>query len=179
MADPVTLTAISMGASAAGAGMGFLGADRSAKAKRDMYLYQSGMAKVNAEIHGQNANFAQQQGEKEVIQSGMKSAAIMGKIRAAQGASGIDVNSGTNVDVQDSANKVARMDQDTIRTNVNQRVRSHRNAALGEQMQSGMYDFAAKNAKTEGDIGKVTSIIGGVSSVSSKWLQGRPVGIYS
>jgi hypothetical protein len=102
----------------------------------------------------------------------------MGQIRAAQGASGIDVNSGSNVDVQKGASLVAKMDQDQIRENAMRKQTGFLQAAQGEKMQAGLYDYAGRNAMREGKIGALTSIIGGATSVASKWSQGSQVGIY-
>jgi hypothetical protein len=39
-----------------------------------------------------------------------------------------------------------------------------------DESQATLDEFAAKNAITAGDIGAASSILGGIGSVSSKWL---------
>jgi hypothetical protein len=179
MADPVTMMAgVGLAGSIGSSVMGGLGASYSAKAKAGQYNYQAGIARVNQSVQEQNAKFAADSGEIEGVQTGMKHKALLGKIVAQQGASGIDVNSGTNLDVYAGAQTIARMDQANVARNAMQKTRAYQSAAWSEGEQANMYDIAAKNAKKEGKIGILSSIVGGASSVSSKWSQGRQVGAW-
>lgn len=179
MADPVSLTALSIGASAASAGVGAYGSFMGGQSKSAMYNYQAGIAEMNRKIQKQNSEYAYQAGEKEANISGMKSRALMGKIVTGQAASGIDVNSGSNQLVQEGQTKIARMDQAQIRENAGRKARGYDVAAVQEAAQANVYRAAGANAEREGEIGAITSILGGVSSVSSKWQQAKTAGIYS
>ena len=181
MADPVSLgvmTAVSMGASAAGAAVSAYGAHQGGLAKKAMYDYQAGMAKVNAEIQRKNAVEDTKTGEVEAQQYGQKARFQMGKITVAQAASGIDVNSGSNVAVRDSQAAIARQDQSLIRSNAAKRAYAHEVGAVQEETQAGLYGMAGRNAEYEGKVGAVTSILGGVSSVSGKWADAKRLGVY-
>lgn len=179
MADPLTLAA---GAGVAGsigsAVMGGMGANYQAKAKAGQYNYQAGISRVNQSIQEQNATFAGDSGAIEGMQVGLKHRALLSKIVAEKGASGIDVNSGTNLDVYAGAQTIARMDQENVARNAMQKVRAYKSAAWSEGEQANMYDIAARNAKKEGKIGILSSIVGGASSVSSKWMQGNQAGAW-
>jgi hypothetical protein len=179
MADPVTMMAGgSMVASAGSAVVGAMGAKYAAKAKNQQYQYQAGIGRVNQAIQEKNADFAAESGNIEVAQTGLKHAALLGKIRANQGASGIDVNSGSNLDVYAGAQTIARMDEQNVARNAMQKTRAYQSAAWSEGKQADLYDIAARNATKEGKIGVLSSIVGGASSVSSKWMQGNQAGAW-
>ena len=59
------------------------------------------VARNNAAIAQQNANYARQAAAVKSGQVDQKTAAMVGAVRAAQAANGLDVNSGTDLDVQD------------------------------------------------------------------------------
>jgi hypothetical protein len=179
LADPVTMMAgVGLAGSIGSSVMGGVGANYAAKAKAGQYNYQAGIARVNQRVQEQNADFASQSGEIEGVQTGLKHRALLGKIKATQGASGIDVNSGTNLDVYAGAQTIARMDQENVARNAMQKVRAYKSAAWSEGEQANLYDVAARNATKEGKIGVLSSIVGGASSVSSKWLQGNQAGVW-
>ena len=115
MADPITLGTIGMAASGASGAMRIFGSRFGGSAKADAYKYQSSMAWQNAAIAKQNQKYALDVGEQQAEKAGIAGAAQAGQIKAAQGASGVDVNSGSAKDVQSSHHPVSQMDLHTIR----------------------------------------------------------------
>lgn len=176
--DPVTLTAISIAASAAGAGVSAKGASDAGKAGAAQYNYQSAVALKNKEVALQNADFARARGEVEAQQSGMKSRYQLGKIRAGQGASGLDVNRGSAVEVRASQADIAGQDQDLIRNDAARKAYGYEVEARNQTAQSALYGSAATQSKRAGNIGVASSILGGVSSVAGKWTQASSTGIF-
>lgn len=179
MADPFTMTAISIGTAIAGAGVSAYGASKQGSSSAAMYQYQSGVAKQNAEIAKQNANYERYVGEIEAQRVGMKGRAEAGAIRAKQSASNLDITSGTAEKVQDSHALLTSHDQTTTRANAARRAYGYEIEALREQTQSQLYNMASSNAKSAGMISAVGSLISGASSVSSKWLQGNASGVFA
>jgi hypothetical protein len=163
MALPIAIAGL--GASLVGGAASAVGAATSATAQAGMYNYQAGIAK-------QNEQFALNAGEGQASQQGMKARAQIGQTKAAQGASGFLLGSGTNADVVSSERSIANLEQTTTRSNANQ-------AAYGYAAQSELDVAAAKNAQTAGDIGIASSVLGTAGSVSSKWLQGQQQGLFS
>lgn len=170
MVDPVSLTAISLASSAAGAGVGAIGSMQQGAATKASYQYKAAVAGINSTIAKQNEAYAYSAGETEAYQSGLKSRFQAGKIIAAQGASNIDVNSGSNVQVQKSQQLVADIDQEQIRTNAARKAYGYEVEAASATNEATLDTSAGENASRAGKIGALTSILGGVSSVSSKWL---------
>lgn len=178
MADPVTMSAVGIGSSIASAGVGFFGAGQAADAKQGMYQYQAGISRMQEKFNKWNAKETQRTGVLDAIQLGMKQRSQMGEIEAAQGASGIDVNSGSSVLVRQSQAEINQLDQQALRRNVDKKAYAYSVAAAGDAAQAHLYDVAAVNAEKEGKIAQIQSLISGASSVSSKWMQGRQMGVF-
>ena len=178
MADPVTLGSISLGASAGGSLLSAFGASSKGKAESQMYSYQARVAELNKQIAEQNRDYALASGEKEAQRYGMKAAQERGAIRAQQGASGIAINSGSAVDVQESQAQIAKMDLATIRSNAARVAYGYSVEAASQSNQSTLYKMASTNAKKAGSINALSSLISGASSVSSKWMQLNQAGVF-
>ena len=178
MADPITLGTIGLAASGASGAAGIFGSLFGGAAKADAYKYQSSMAWQNAAIAKQNQKYALDIGEQQAEKAGIAGAAQAGQIKAAQGASGVDVNSGSAKQVQDSQHLVSQMDMATIREKAAKTAYDFSVQATNYENQAKGYSKAASNARTEGILGAVSSFIGTVGSVSSKWIQGNQLGMW-
>lgn len=170
MADPLTIAAL--GATAGGAIMGAVGKEAQGQSEAQMYNYQAGVARVNAQIADQDANYTLQAGGVQSQQAGMRERATIGATRAGFGAS--NVSGGSKNAVVSSEIEVGQQNQGIIAANAAKRAYGFEVGAASDTATAGALDFSASNAKTAGDIGAVSSILGGVSSVSSKWLQMGP-----
>ena len=173
MADPVSIAAIvSAGAAVAGAGVSAYGSLSKGQDESQMYNYQAGVAKVNAQIAKQDANYTLAEGGVQGQEAGMRERAVVGATRAGFGASNVAGASKNNV--ISSEIEVGQQTQGIIAANAAKKAYGFEVSAAGDTATAGADVFAASNAKTAGDIGAVSSILGGVSSVSSKWLQMGP-----
>lgn len=178
MADPVTLAALSMGMSAGGSIFSAFGASSKGKAQKQMYDYQAGMAEYRKKIALQNRDYALQVGEDTAERFGIKARANEGTIRAGAGASGIDVGTGSKVNVITSQKQVTAMDMATIRNNAARRAYGYIVEAETEGQQAGLYRAAGVNAKKAGQMDAIGSLISGATSVASKWYQGSSAGLF-
>lgn len=170
---------IGLGATVAGGVASAAGASQQASANAQMYNYQAGIAQQNQQIAEQNKSYALIQGEANAAQSGMASRFRMGSIITGQAASGFDVNSGSNKQVQESASQVANTEQTIIRSNSAKAAYDYEIGAVQAGEQASAYSASAVNAKTAGDIAVTSSILGTAGSVSDKWLQGQQSGVFS
>lgn len=170
MASPLALAGI--GAGAAGSVIGALGKLGQGQSEAQMYNYQAGVAAVNAQIAKQDANYTLDAGGVQQQQAGMRERATIGATRAGFGAS--NVAGASKNAVVSSEIEVGQQNQGIIAANAAKRAYGFEVGAASDTATAGALDFSASNAKTAGDIGAVSSILGGVSSVSSKWLQMGP-----
>lgn len=171
MADPFTWASIGTVASAGGGILSAVGAARSGAAGAQMYRYQAGMARFNRDIARGNADYAITSGETEASLYGLKAGQRAGAIKAAQGASGIDVGSGSSESVRESQAYVTGLDQRQIRENAARKAYGFEIEAAGDETQAGLYDAAAKNTKSASRLAVASSLLSGASGVASKWLQ--------
>jgi hypothetical protein len=171
--------AVGLGATLAGGLLSAYGNEKQGQAQQSMYNYKAQVSHINSQINRQNAAWARAKGEKEAEQYGMKAAQQRGQIRAAQGASNIDVNSGSAKEVQRSQEKIKNMDMSSIRENAAKIAYDYETRAVMDENQAGLDVMAGGFAKKAGNMKALESIIGSVSTVSSKWQQGSSIGLWS
>lgn len=176
--DPGSIAAAGIGSSLLGSLTGTFGAMSGGEAQSQMFQYQAGVAQLNKKIALQNADYSRATGEVQAQESGMKTAALLGTQKATQGAGGLAVNSGSNADVRSSTEDIGGFDQTTIRANAAKRAYGYEVEATQDESQSKLFQMAGDNALKAGKISALSSILGGASSVSSKWLQGNQQGLW-
>ena len=119
MAGPVA--AIGLGSTVLGGITGAFGSIFGGQAQAGAYNYQAGIAEMNAQIARQNAAYETALGEQKAQESGLKTRAQISQTRATQGASGLDVNSGSGAEVRKSEFVLGDYDQSVIRNNAARR----------------------------------------------------------
>lgn len=178
MADPATIGMMSMGASAGGSLLGMVSSLMGGDAKSKSFEYKAAIARMNIAVAKQNKEWALKSGETEALRSGMKTGFVLGEMKAKQGASGLDVNKGSGALVRASQHKIGLLDQTTIRENAARRAYGFDVQAANLQAEANAFDVASDNAEMEGYLGAASSLLGGASSVSSKWMQGEQLGMW-
>lgn len=178
MASPTAVGTVGLGASAAGSLISAFGAKSTGDANAKMYSYQAGIAQLNSQIALQNADYARNKGEEEAVIEGRKGAQTLGQIKATQGASGLDVNSGSNKDVQESQIETTKLDLNQTRSNAAKTAYDYTVQSQQDISQAGLYDMASSNSRTAGNINAVASLVSGAGSVSTKWLAGNTAGLW-
>jgi hypothetical protein len=154
------------------------GAQQEGTATQQMYNYRAQVAKINAGIDKQNAEWSRTKGEMEAGQYGQKAAQQMGQIKVAQAASGLDVNTGSAARVQKSQSDITRMDLSMIRANAGKIAYDYETKSVMDENQATLDVMAGKNAKRAGEIKAASSILGTVGTVASKWQQGKSTGLW-
>lgn len=171
MADPASLAAISLGTSIAGGASSGLGAILGGGAQSSMYKFQAAIAAQNEMIDKQNAQYALQQGENQAAQSGMAQRFRIGEIKAAQGASGLQVGKGTAPQVVSGQREIAQTDQAILRSNAAKSAYDFDIGSIQAAEQVGADKAAAANVQAAEPLNVASSFLGTAAGVSSKWLQ--------
>jgi hypothetical protein len=169
---------IGLGSSLAGGILSAFSAEKEGQSQSQMYSYQAQVARINAQIDRQNSEWALHKGDVEGRQYGMKAGQQFGQIRAAQGASGLDVNSGSANEVQQSQRAITHMDEAQIRENSGKTAYDYRFKATTDENQATLYDKASSDAESAGHLKALGSLIGTAGSVSSKWMAGAQAGMW-
>jgi hypothetical protein len=148
------------------------------RAEKNAYDYQAGVARMNAQIAEQNANYATQVGEIQAGAYGYKAAQTLGSIKAVQGSHGLDVRSGSMKQVQESQQLISATDMAAIRSNAAKNAFDYRQQAQGDVAQAEVDTMAGRNAQSAAGVKAASSFIGAASSVDSQWLAGQKSGLW-
>ena len=145
---------------------GAVGAGQSADANSANQMVQAQIALNNKATAEQNATWENEMGEYKVAQSGLVGAAKEGALIASQGKSGVDVNSGSNLKVQQVAAQAAQQDTAVAQSDMARKV-------YGYQVQASNFgNQAAVDEKTAGQYQKAkglaqfSSLLGGAADAA-------------
>jgi hypothetical protein len=163
------LPIISAVAGLASAGIGAVGAMRQGEANAAAANYQAQVAANNAAIERQNAEWEFQSGEVQTENVARNTRNVVGTTKAAQAASGVEVNTGSNVDVRAAESELGALDALTVRSNAARRAYSHEVAATGDEAQAQLLRSEADSARSAGRLSALGSFIGGIGSVAGKF----------
>lgn len=94
------LAAISIAATAAGTGMGVMSSIQQGKARQAQAEYQADVARQNQQLAEQQAGAQRREGYDNMIAKRQETARLIGRQRAAAGASGATVDVGSSLDLQ-------------------------------------------------------------------------------
>lgn len=174
------LPVVAVVAAVAGTALSVAGQIQQGKANEAASNYQAQVAANNAQLAKQQAQETNAAGEQQTAIQQMKTRATVGAIRAAEGASGVDVNTGSNVDVRSSAAELGQLDALTIRSNAARQAYGYETGATSFQAQSQLDRATASQAGTAGFFGAAGSLLSGASSVAkeySAWQQASGRGL--
>jgi hypothetical protein len=152
---------ISLGLSAAGAGIGAYGAYQTSRSAKDA-------AEANARAANDAAKDAIERGDKDAAAARRNANQVVGAQRAAFSARGIDISEGTAADLIDQTDFFGQSDAATIRTNARKEAYNYRARAAG---------MSAQAAGEAPFLSAGTSLLGGAGAVSDKWMRYRGVGV--
>jgi hypothetical protein len=162
---PGTLAVVGLAGAAASAGGTVLGGI----AQGNMSEYQATVAKNNAIIADQNAAYASAAGEAQAQAVSLKGAATAGKIKTAQAANGVDVNTGSAVNVQKSQAETSQLDTETTLNNAELQVHGYRANAMNYTAQAGLDQAEAEEAPIGADLSAAGNLLSSASSIGTKW----------
>lgn len=127
--------------------------------------FQAQIARNNAQIARMNAAAAGEAGDVAAFNSMLRTRDIVGRTKTAQAASGIDVNSGSAVDVQASERMLGMMDALTIRANAARAAYGYEAEAMSESARAGLLKRRGKMSRLRGLMDASGTFLGGASSV--------------
>lgn len=167
--SPTVLAIGALATSAIGAGVGAYGQVQASNAASASAKANAQIAENNQQIATNNANAAVQAGNQQAAMSQAKTRASVGAIKASQAAAGIDVNSGTDVDVRSSAADLGELDAINIRGNAAKTAYGYQAQGTSFENTANLDTAQAANATTAGAIGAGSTLIGGLGSAGSNW----------
>lgn len=177
MAAASTLAIASIAATVIGAGVSAYGQMKAGESAQNQANYAAGVARNNQIIADQQATASRQRGEVAATTQRLRTEALIGKQKAAMAANGLDVNSGSNLDLTTTSEQVGYLDALTIRSNAEREAYGFANQGRSYGGQAAMSSAAAANAPDAALLGTASSILGGAASLTDKSLKFNQSGI--
>ena len=165
-AGAVTAGGIASAASIGAGAIGALGSIEQSRASAAAAGYNSQVAAQNAQLATQNAQFAGAQGEQQTAAEGAKTKAAVGATLANEGESGIDVNSGSNVDVRESEAKIGMLNALTIRSNAAKSAYGFQTQSVSDTGQAALDKSQQSSDITGGYLSAGANVLGGISNAA-------------
>ena len=153
-------------ASLGAAGIGALGSIEQSKASAACAGYNAQVAQQNAQIATQNASFAGSQGQQEVAASGAQTKARIAATLANQGASGVDVNTGSDVNVRESEAKLGMLNALTIRSNAAKSAYGYQTQSVSDTGQAALLKSQQGSDILGGYLSGASNVLGGIGSAA-------------
>lgn len=146
-----------------------IGAVEGGVASKNAADYQSAVASNNSTIAQQNATYAMESGEAQAANQSRKGAAQVGKMKTSIAANGVDVNSGSAVDVVAGQRETNQLDTETVLNNSELQAYGYRTQATNFQAQSQLDTMQGEQAEEAGYLKAGGDILSGASGVGGKW----------
>ena len=173
-----TLAIASIVGSVASAGVGAMGAGATADANAASYNYKAAVASNNAKIAKMNADQATFAGGVAAQSNDLKTKNMVATQLVTQAANGLDVGSGTNVNLRESAAALGHLDTLTILNNAAKNTQGFKAQGMNFEAESGLNRASATNAETAGEIDIMKSLLGGATGVADKWTGYKSKGVF-
>jgi hypothetical protein len=169
VAIPVALAAVSAVAAVAGAGVAYVGAQNSAQATANADQYNEEIAANNQQQANAAATAALQQGQVAQQQKANQEDVLLGQQKAGLAANGVDVGSGTAVDLLGDTKAAGEFDQLTITNNAQREAAGYTNQGINYQNQAVVEQQLAASTLQGGALKADSSLITGAGQVSQVW----------
>lgn len=153
--------------------LGTVSSVQQGKSQQAMYNYQAQVANENAKIANKNAATERQTGIEEARLQRIKTMQTIGSQQTAMAANGMDITSGTSLDIIEDTAAMGELDALQIQTNYERKAQAYEQQANNFSNEANMDVIAGKNAYRTGITNAAQTGLNGVSkltSVSSKWL---------
>lgn len=175
---------IALISSVAGTVSSAVGAIQQGQASRRNANYQAQISMMNADISKKNAAFERMLGEEKSERQQMKARQAVGAMIASQGANGLDVNSGSNLDVRESATSAAKLDTETIKNDSARLAWGYESQAGQDVAQANLYRMEGRSSALAGFINAGSSLLSGSSQITNQYSRNYhefgsdPLGLY-
>lgn len=167
MCEPATIASIAVTAISTGVGMYAQNEQQKAQEKsaRAAAEYNAQVAENEAATHRQLAQNELSKGIAEREQQQRKAARAMGEMRAEMGASGFEMDSGSNLSLLAESAAEHQYDSAVITSNAEQAAWQHQVAAINATNQKSLYDWQYANAASgrgATNLAMAGSLLGGI-----------------
>lgn len=171
-------TALSVGGAIAGGNAGNANASYQAAVARN----QATVMENNAIAAEQQADYVGKVGMTNAATESMKGAAKLARVRAGFAANGVDPNTGSAVDVEESQRETGKLNAETVLSDAELKAYGYRSTAAQDRYQAqslragaGFTQAAGQDALTGSYFKAGGTLLSGLSSLPTKWGGSKPV----
>lgn len=174
----LTAGGIATTAGLAGTAITALGAVNQGQSQAAAAKYNAQVASNNAQVATQNSQFAGAEGEQNVNAQGMKNRAQMGALVANEGASGVDVDSGSSLQTRESQAQTGMLNELNIRSQAVRQAYGFQTQAVSDLGQESLDKAQSKNDSTAGYVNAGGDVLGGIGNAAkfTSFLSKDPLG---
>lgn len=133
--------------------------------------YQAQVNENNAIIADRNAADARKRGAEAEQEHRRRVSALQGKQTAVMAASGVDLGSGSPLNILADTAQMGELDAVTIRNNAEREALGYESQGMNFRAEAQLSRSAAKSARTAGMIGAAGSVVSGFGQVAEKWYK--------
>jgi len=168
LCEIATLSAV---AGIVGTGVSALGAIQQGQAQSQAAKYQAGVDRNNTILAQRAAKDAIERGAEAEATQRRKNTVLLARQRAAVASSGIELGTGSPLDILGDTAQFGELDAQTIRSNAEREAMGDRAKASNFQASAGLNDMKASSASTAGFIGGASSLLSGGQTVAANWYK--------
>ena len=131
--------------------------------------YNAKVARNNQELADQAAADAIKRGKVEAQLKQQETAALKGRQLTALAANGVDVGSGSAVDVTSNTDALGKFEELRIRSNAQREALGFQTEGMNYAAKAGLESYSAQSAQAAGKTAVFSSLVGGASKVAGQW----------
>lgn len=170
--DPISSSTLAIGSIAAtviGAGIGIMGQMQQANSQSNAMKYNAEVAANNQVEADQAAVVAQQQGAVQQQQKAYQEDVLIGQQKAGLAANGVDVGSGTAVDLLSDTKAAGELDQLTIVNNAQREAMGFKNQSINYSNQAQLDEASSAATLEGGNLKAAATFATSAGQVANQW----------
>lgn len=178
-AGATLLTAVSLAATAASGVASAAGAIQQGQAQKRQANYQAAVERNNAQIAGWQAEDATKRGAIEEQRQRLATAKLRGSQRAGMASNGIEISSGSPLDVLMDTAQLGELDALTIRSNAEREAYGLRTQQSNLTAQSGLTRMAGRDAQQASYISAGSTLLSTAATAGDRYATYKRYGMIS
>lgn len=163
------LEAIGIIGSLVGTAMSAVGQIQQANAAAAAATYNAQVQSNNAIIANRNAEDSRKRGAAAEEQQRQKTQQLLSRQRAAMAANGVDITSGSPLDILADTGQLGELDALTVRNNYEREAIGYLSNEMNFKAESALSEHRARTSRTAGTIGAIGTLAGGFGSVADRF----------
>lgn len=165
---------ITMAATVIGGAASAVGSIQQSRAQASQAKYHAAVARNNATLAKRAADDARERGRVEELNQRIRTNQLVGRQRASLAANGVEVGTGSAIDLIEDTFKIGETDALTIRANAERDAMGYLAQAGNFQGEASLYDSSARNIRSALPFELAGTALATAGSVAGQWYQFQP-----